>query len=304
MRPPGHKFLAAIAVLVSGVAGSATAQTPTITVDSLECIPLEQHSIVTAEVADDMPGHTVRLYFRRLHEEVEDFYWVPMHPANGKYWAALPKPENYGLDRHELADNADAAPAQRDSEWEWASWWKAKELSGHRDPNNDLETEIIEERARVGSGKTRDWMLAQDDQRLESWLENLDNEPVEYYAAVYDSSGVLVAASETAVAPVVAARDCPVDFNQQQAGTANNLTIGESAAWQQGRKIFHWLCDGVVTRVDYRDVPRADEVCRACVVGFFAREDYLLPAIAGIGGITTIIIESPPNPSPTSPGPR
>lgn len=284
------------------VAAAAQAA-PRVTVEPVECFPLGRHAIVEATVENDLPGHTPRLYFRRMNQEVEDFYWVDLEPRDGGYWAALPQPEDHELPRHALASNADAEQAQLRSSHRWAAWWKAKELSEHRDPNRDLDRELIDERAQVGSRETRDWMIRRDDAAFESWLDDLGNEPVEYYAAVVDTSGEVVPGSRTPmqVAPVGAPEDCAdaLPRDERQEGAAVNLTIGETAPWQEGEKLFHWNCHGVVTRVDSTGVPRADEICRACIVGF--RPERALPALAGI---TAITIAEPPNPSPTFPGPR
>lgn len=277
-----------------------------VSVEPLDCVPLMRHSIVKAKVEGDLPGHTLRLYFRRLNQEVEDFYWVQMQPFEGGYWAALPQPEDHSLTRYALSEDADAEPPQLESDYRWAAWWKAKELSRDRDPNGDLDDELIEERAQVGKEEVRDWMLGQDDRSLEDWLEGQVNEPVEYYATLVDSYGNEAPGtrSPTLVAPVVDAADCPGPRprNEREQGAALNLTIGETSPWQDGEEPFHWACHGVVTRVDSEGVLRADQKCRACVIGFFpARAAAPAAVIAGAGVIVT---SEPPNPSPTAPGPR
>ena len=290
--------LSACVVVCLAAAAAAQPASARIAVDQVECFPLGRHSVVRADVEGSAPGNTVRLHFRRLNDHVEDFYWVPMQASEGRWWAAMPQPEDHGLPRHDLARNARAERPQLESAQRWAAWWKAKELSEHRDPNRDLDLELIEERAQVGKEETRDWMLGRDDQTLQRWLEAQGNEPVEYFVAVYDSYGEQVAATDVMAAPVT--EGCPAGLSEQEAGAALNLSIGESAPWQEGRPLYHWKCHGVVTRIDHRQVPRADEICRACVVAFDLKEVVAPVALAtGVG----IIIDQP-DPSPTRPQPR
>lgn len=290
--------LAGWALLVLAASAGAQPAATRVDVEQLTCLPLGRHGVVHAEIEGGAPGYTARVHFRRLNEHVEDFYWVPMQATNGRWWSPLPQPEDHALPRHELARNARAERPQLESDRRWAAWWKAKELSDHRDPNLDLDPELIAERAQLGKAETRNWMIGRDDPALEEWLAGLEYEPVEYYAAVYDSYGEEVAASPMRVTPVT--EDCPLELTPQQAGAANNLTIGESAPWQEGKPVYHWTCHGVVTRVDELMIPRADEICRACVVAFELKE-IVAPVVLATG--VGIIIDQP-DPSPIRPQPR
>jgi hypothetical protein len=296
--------LAAAALAAAPTEASAQTAGPQVSVEALECVPMGRHSIVEADVASTVPGNTVRLYFRRLNQEVEDFYWIEMEPFEGRWWAPMPQPEDHGFPRHALNGSSDARRELQESEYRWAAWWKAKELSDHRDPNGDLDTELIAERAQVGSREPREWMRAIEEQNLEQWLDRQINEGVEYYVAVLDSYGRMVPGgrSEMQVAPVVDVQDCPQvrPETEREQGAALNMTIGETALWQSEERLYHWTCHGVVTRVDAAGVPRADERCRACVVGFLPETALVVPVLAGAG----VTIFEPPNPSPTSPGPR
>jgi hypothetical protein len=278
------------AAALAALPAIAAAQAPRVTVDPVRCLPLEQHAVVTARVANEPGGSTVRLYFRRLHQEVEDFYYVEMEArAGGQYWGALPKPADEVLDEHRL-DDAES-DEQRDNAW--AAWWLAKERSEDRDPNDDLNEEIIDQRADRGRRVGRDWMLTMSMADLEEWLEDLENEPADLYATVVDASG-----RELARSPMVATlvtEDCKVPMTAEERGKANNLVIGETAPWQVGKKVFHWLCDGIVTRVDPRGVERADDICRACVVAL-ARPEVLIPTSAAVIGITVLEPVSPVEP--------
>jgi len=313
MRSPLIAIAPALVVL-SLAAPSATAQTRT-TAGDLQCMPWERHSVVTARVTGAPEGSTVRLYFRRLHEEVEDFYWVQMTPrGGGEYWAALPKPANERLPDKELEDPE--TDEQEDNPE--AAWWMAKERSTDRDPNDDLNQEIIEERASQGRQVERDWLRAMSLAELERWLDGLPNEAAEYFAVVFGVDGREIAGSRSAVKVVRITEpdDCnapsvvvPVDYGRvvddpdpspelvrraREWGAAGNLVVGETDQWQIGRRVFHWLCDGVVSRSDYRGILREDDVCRACAVGFIRNPARFLPAVAGV------VILRPPV-SPTEP---
>jgi len=123
------------------------------------------------------------------------------------------------------------------------------------------------------------------------------NERLEYYAALVDPAGKVIARSESQLTPVT--QDCKVQLGAKEHGVAENLTVGETSPQQQGKKVLAFLCDGVVTRVNYAGVRRADEVCRACVIAWWQRKAVLIPAVAGVGGV--IITDRAPEPSPSRP---
>ena len=112
----------------------------------------------------------------------------------------------------------------------------------------------------------RDWMEGHDREWLEDYLDELDHEAAEYFVAVVDSAGEEISRSETMLVPVRDRDDCRVGLDPYQAGQADNLTIGETTELQHGYEVYHWLCDGIVTRVDFEGIMRGDEICRACVV--------------------------------------
>jgi hypothetical protein len=122
------------------------------------------------------------------------------------------------------------------------------------------------------------------------------NDHIELYSALVDPTGKAVARSEAQSIPVT--KDCKVQLDPKQRGVAENLTVGETAAQQQGKKVLAFLCDGVVTRVNYVGVRRADEVCRACVIAWWQRKAVLIPAVAGVSGV---IVTDEPEPSPSRP---
>lgn len=270
-----------------------------IRVGDLACVPLGSHALVTAETTDAPPRAGARLYFRRMHLEVEDFYWAPMEPAaNGQFWVPLPIPEDREMEEQKLRDG-------QTTETEWADWWLAKESSVDRDPNGKLDTELISERASLGKLETRTWMSNLSAAELQAWLEGLTNEPAEFYAVLYDVDGAEIARSEMKVAAVT--KDCDPALDAVQAGHADNEIVGETAAWMADYSLFHWRCDGVVSRIDVADVPRPDQVCRGCpIIPVVVPAVGLIPAAAVAAGtvVGPEVIDPPappPEVSPSSP---
>ncbi|HYX22927.1 MAG TPA: hypothetical protein VFC23_02155 [Thermoanaerobaculia bacterium] len=122
------------------------------------------------------------------------------------------------------------------------------------------------------------------------------NEQVEVYAAVVDAAGRVAARSEPQIVKVT--DDCKVRLGEKERGVAENLTVGETSAKQQGQKVLAFLCDGVVTRVNHAGIRRSDEVCRACVIAWWQRKAILIPAaLTGVG----VIVADSPEPSPSRP---
>lgn len=145
----------------------------------------------------------------------------------------------------------------------------------------------------------RDWLQGHDRQWLADWLQGQQHEAVEYYVAVYDAQGRELGRSAHALVVVRDPQECPVSLSAAQRGWAQNLTVGETLAEQIGAPVFHWLCDGIVTRIDHRNVLRADEYCRACVV---ALVPPWIPASAGAvaaGVIAAEVIEDDDQPPAT-----
>jgi hypothetical protein len=276
---------------LSLVAAAVPAIGQTVSVGDLECVPLEGNSLVTASVSPpEGAANTMRLYFSRVHNEVEDFYYVEMRSAGGgNYWAVLPDPDDSTLARKLLKKEN----GQPKTGYEWAEWWKRKESSQDRDPNNDLDKKVIQEQASIGKQEPRAWIRSRTDGDLQRWLEAQQYEPVQYYAAAFDGQNRLVGKSEVKVAPVT--KQCRVVLTPQQAGHAENLTVGETANWQRGERVFHWECDGIVTRIDPALIPRADGTCRACLIAWWKPA-----AIIGAGAVTGIIIDGN-DPTPVSP---
>jgi len=242
--------------------GRSEAQSTSVTADRVQCIPAGGNAVVYATVTDNRPDTFTRLFFRRMNDVVEDLYYVEMYAlGDGRYWGVLPKAEKRKLDRHEIEQRRNESAANSPE----ASWWREKEASEHRNPNQDLDPDEIRERASVGKAEQRDWMNTLTDQEFEQWLDGLEFEPVEYFAAVFGPAGNLIARSPMMIGEVRSESDCDLVLTPEQKGEAQNLIVGETASWQQGKPVFHWLCDGVVARINPEGVKRADEICRTCV---------------------------------------
>ena len=290
--------LAVVFVLVAWA--PAGAQGVTVQSDQVDCLPIGDNGVGWATVEGHSGDHTVRLNFRRLNDVVEDTYWVEMSPAgSGRYWGIFPKAADEVLQRWDIEETR----AEAQEEYRWAQWWREKDATDHRDPNQDLDAEMIRERASQGKLVERHWLAEMDDATFQDWLEGLENEPAEYYTSVVDPSGREVARSMTMVGEVK--EDCRPDLNDEQLGEAENLVVGESAYWQQGEVPFHWMCEGIVSRYDPSNVKRGDEVCRACVVAWWERAGVLAPIGAAVAGVTLVGLvgddDTPLDPTPPPP---
>ena len=263
------------------LAGSVFAQPPSITTGDLTCLPVENNAEFTAAVAPEISGdQTLRLYFRRLNP-VGSWYYHLMNPEGaGDYWTVFPRPED--REQPELSDE----------------WW-----------------EVL---------KDRDWVAANGWSRddLGDWLDDQENEAAEYYVAVVGPDAQVISRSDTMLVPV--RKTCPsVDdipdawVRRERQWFSGSLTVGETTQIQRGRQVFHWLCDGIVSRIgvfcrgagetetggelgcsdpaDVEEIVRPDDFCRACVVGLIPR---VAPAVAAVGaGIVTVNITENASPS-------
>jgi len=145
--------------------------------------------------------------------------------------------------------------------------------------------------------QTRDWMDGRDRNWLEDYLRDQGQEAAEYYVAVYDAAGMVKGRSATLLTSV-RGNDCFEPLTPKQSGWADNLTIGETSVAQANKEVFHWLCQGIVTRIDTADILHPDEYCRACVIGF-----GFVPPLASVatGVVSGSIIEHQPEASPRQP---
>jgi hypothetical protein len=277
-----------LTLLLALAAAPLSAQT--VVPGDLPCLPVGEHAAVAARV-DPPPaeGFGVRIYFRRLSLEVEDFYWTPMVPGeSGNFWGVLPLPEDARLERQALAAaRSDAA----------AAWWRAKEASTDRNPNRDLDQAVIDERAAVGKAEKRAWMGERDDATLDALVGTPRLEPAEWFVAVVDPSGQVVTRTPMRVAEV--REDCKAPLTDEQEDLSNGLTVGETSRWQRDEWIFHWECEDVEKRVDWRGEERSAGPCVPVLVAWW-------PTAAGLGvlgGVLVIEDDDPRGPelSPSRP---
>jgi hypothetical protein len=129
------------------------------------------------------------------------------------------------------------------------------------------------------------------------------NTLVELYSADVDAAGRTIARSE--LKQVKVTKDCHPQLDARQMGVAANMTVGETDKDQKGKKVYGFLCDGLVTRVNPDGVRRADELCRSCFVAWWMTP--LLPLSSGAataGALTGVIISDKPAPEPSPFHPR
>ncbi len=112
----------------------------------------------------------------------------------------------------------------------------------------------------------RDWIEGRGRDEIEDWLEQLEHEAAEYFVAIHDAAGQRKWRSPDRVIEVRDRDECEAELTPHERGLSENLTVGETTEAQVERPVFHWLCDGIVTRVGENGVLRGDGVCRACVV--------------------------------------
>lgn len=287
---------AALAMVLLPVAVGAQGDIEVMAED-VECLPIEDNGVGWSRVANNVPDTTVRLNFRRMHDAVEDLYWVRMQPVGGgRYWGVFPKAEDRELDRHELIETREEIQEEN----RWAAWWREKDTSDHRDPNDpreeaEIDDDLIRERASLGKQLPREWLAEMDDPTFQSWLEQLENEPAEYYVSVHGADGKQLARSPTRVTEV--RENCRVDLSEEERGEAENLTVGETAHWQRDESVFHWLCAGIVSRVDPVNVLRGDGICRACVIAWWKKKAVLIPTALTVPAVGVIIDKDPEPPA-------
>lgn len=121
------------------------------------------------------------------------------------------------------------------------------------------------------------------------------NERVEYYAELLDARGDTIARypeadGETINAPIE--DDCrQPPLNEQEHGFRRALTVGEIDEHQENEEVHGFLCEGVVRRINFEGVPRADDRCNPCAVAWWIP----LASVAPVFGI------SEPDEGPISP---
>lgn len=119
------------------------------------------------------------------------------------------------------------------------------------------------------------------------------NTEVEYYVAVVDAAGKMVAQSEPRSAKVDA--DCDTKLSPKEQGVAENLIVGETTPNQYRKKVIGFLCPGLKIRIDHQGIRRADEECGPCGLA------WLPPTALATAGVLGVILTHDPEPSPSRP---
>ncbi|HVT18479.1 MAG TPA: hypothetical protein VHQ90_20165 [Thermoanaerobaculia bacterium] len=127
------------------------------------------------------------------------------------------------------------------------------------------------------------------------------NQLIEYYVAIASPDGRTVSRIDPKKVKVTG--DCKPNLDVIELGVSSNLTIGETAPDQEKKKVYGFLCDGIVTRINSKGIRRADETCRTCVVAWWADPGILVPAagVAAAGGLAGFIISDQPEPTQSRP---
>lgn len=209
---------------------------------------------VTADPVACLPREANAIVTASVRPEIKRSESVRLHfrrlnPAGGYYWVEM-QPAGGGAYTALLPKPEDQRQQQLTDEW-----W-----------------EILQQ---------RDWMEADGRDRgwLETFLDEQQNEAAEYYVSIHDFEGRETARDRTRLAEVRDRDDCVVGMTRHEFGLSQSLVVGETLATQKNREVFHWLCDGIVSRFDSDDVLRPDALCRACVVA------GLFPVATAAGGI-------------------
>lgn len=80
-----------LSALIPLFAIPALAQNPTVSVETVACVPNNDNGVIRAQLTNEVGGTEPRLYFR--WDEHGDFYWVALNAVGGgDYWAVPPRP--------------------------------------------------------------------------------------------------------------------------------------------------------------------------------------------------------------------
>lgn len=116
------------------------------------------------------------------------------------------------------------------------------------------------------------------------------NTEVEYYVAVVDAAGKMLAQSEPRIERVEGS--CDTKLSPKEQGVAENLIVGETTPNQYRKKVIGFLCPGLKIRIDHQGIRRADEECGPCGLA------WLPPAgLATAGVLGVIVADREPSPS-------
>ena len=173
----------------------------------------------------------------------------------------------------------------------------AQSVAGPMNPNDEVRIYF----RRAGYGDFY-WVPARPTSDGRFWgvlpVPEPDNHQAEVYAAVVAPGGVPRAQSRIVTVPVEA--NCRVQLGNAQQADAQHLIVGETSLGQKWRKVAWWQCEGIRERVDVRGERRDDEACLP--IAWWERPEYLAPlAVAGSGGVISVMTHSPTPVSPANP---
>jgi hypothetical protein len=111
---------------------------------------------------------------------------------------------------------------------------------------------------------------------------------VDVVFAVMDADGREMRTPQVTI-PVIS--PCNATLTGEQARFAQNLVVGETARVQTGLSVMGFLCEGVISRIDFAGKLRPDDVCRSVLIAdamAAAGEKSLAPMVL-TGGSATLI---------------
>jgi hypothetical protein len=119
------------------------------------------------------------------------------------------------------------------------------------------------------------------------------NHEVEFYVAVVDAAGKMLAQTEPRSVKVQS--NCQTQLGPKEQGLAENLTVGETTPNQYGKKVIGFQCPGLKIRISHQGIRRADEECGPCGLA------WLPPTALATAGVVGVIVIDDPEPSPSRP---
>lgn len=122
------------------------------------------------------------------------------------------------------------------------------------------------------------------------------NVSVERYVAIVTAEGKELARSE--MSKIEVKEDCRILLTEKERGQSENLVIGHTVPAQERRQVLGFLCDGIISRIDWKGILRTDDVCRTCVIALWQKRAVYGPVL-GVTGI--VITDDDPEPSPSRP---
>lgn len=111
---------------------------------------------------------------------------------------------------------------------------------------------------------------------------------VELFIAVKNADGE---ESRSALQKIAVTSKCKITPTLAELSFAHNLVVGETVVAQKGGGVLGFLCEGIISRIDYAGELRTDDYCCRELMLLAANKSTLLPflLIGGTGGGITIL---------------